>query len=167
MIAVGKYGPSPVNVVERILHKTVYDHGCWLFTGAKSQKGYGVVSRPPTIDGAKQSILAHRIIFEDEHGPIADGLELDHLCRNTMCCNPLHLEAVTHLENMARSSTSAARKRRAALQTHCKHGHELSGANLGINSAGNRYCRYCHKESMKAVNARTAVARRKNARTAS
>ena len=35
-------------------------------------------------------------------GPIPDGREIDHLCRNHRCVNPDHLEPVTHLENMRR-----------------------------------------------------------------
>lgn len=35
-------------------------------------------------------------------GPIPEGLTIDHLCRNTMCVNPDHLEPVTHRENLMR-----------------------------------------------------------------
>jgi len=45
---------------------------------------------------------AHRIVYEDAEGVIPDGLELDHLCRNRKCCNPNHLDPVTHQENSRR-----------------------------------------------------------------
>lgn len=47
--------------------------------------------------------FAHIYEWEKVNGPTPDGLELDHLCRNPSCCNPAHLEAVTHAENMRRA----------------------------------------------------------------
>lgn len=52
-------------------------------------------------------------------GPVPEGLELDHLCRNRRCYNPHHLEPVTHAVNCQRAapfryprrSTSATRPR--------------------------------------------------------
>jgi hypothetical protein len=34
---------------------------------------------------------------------------IDHLCRETLCCNPEHLEAVTNRENTLRGKVSALR----------------------------------------------------------
>lgn len=45
--------------------------------------------------------LAHRQAWIDEHGPIADGLEVMHLCNNKACINVEHLRLGTHAENMA------------------------------------------------------------------
>lgn len=62
--------------------------------------------------------MAHRWYYEQEHGPIQNGLELDHLCHNRdancpgnecihrRCVNPLHLEAVAHPENVRRGRAS-------------------------------------------------------------
>jgi len=41
-------------------------------------------------------------MYEYFKGPVPDGLELDHLCRVRSCCNPDHLEPVTHKENIRR-----------------------------------------------------------------
>jgi hypothetical protein len=49
-------------------------------------------------------ILAHRAYYEFIHGKVPEGMELDHLCNNRSCCNVGHLKAVTHTENMRRSS---------------------------------------------------------------
>jgi hypothetical protein len=46
--------------------------------------------------------LAHRYVYETHKEAIPNGLELDHLCRNTLCVNPNHLEPVTHAENCRR-----------------------------------------------------------------
>jgi hypothetical protein len=50
-------------------------------------------------------------------GYIPTGKELDHLCRQPSCVNPLHLEAVTHTENMQRGAYS--------MKKVCKRGHPL------------------------------------------
>lgn len=55
--------------------------------------------------GGKQ-VLAHRAMYEQEVGPIPDGLVIDHLCRVTICMNPAHLEAVTPAVNTQRGLTA-------------------------------------------------------------
>lgn len=36
------------------------------------------------------------------HGPVPAGMELDHMCHDRGCVNPLHLDLVTHQENCKR-----------------------------------------------------------------
>lgn len=70
---------------------------CWLWTGAP-HLGYGRFSR-----GRSGATYAHRVAYELLVGPIPDGLTLDHLCWNTLCVNPDHLEPVTRAENTRRA----------------------------------------------------------------
>lgn len=58
----------------------------------------------------------HEITYEAFIGPIPDGHELDHVeCQQTMCCNPWHVEPVTHQINMSRAVyTPEERTRRSA-----------------------------------------------------
>jgi hypothetical protein len=75
--------------------------GCWEFGEERNRDahGYGRFYIPQF----QQSVFAHRYIFEWVSGPVPNGLEIDHLCDNKFCCNPEHLEAVTHAVNMARA----------------------------------------------------------------
>ena len=68
--------------------------GCWVWQ--RSGGRYGRLM----VDGV--GVQAHRHFFEQAKGPIPDGLQLDHLCRNTFCVNPEHLEPVSGAENSRR-----------------------------------------------------------------
>lgn len=72
------------------------DTGCWLWSGEVNRNGYGRV----WVSGKR--VMAHRAIYEAIIGGIPAGMVLDHLCRNRLCCNPLHLEPVTVRENTHR-----------------------------------------------------------------
>jgi len=65
------------------------------------------------------------------------GKEIDPLCRNRACVNPLHLETVTHLENIRRG--------KRAMQIHCLRGHRFDANNLYMTPAGHRQCRACKR----------------------
>jgi HNH endonuclease len=79
---------------------------CWIWTKSGSKRGYGSF-RP---GGERRKVPAHRWSYEAANGPIPEGLELDHLCRNHPCVRPSHLEAVTHRVNMQRGKMGAPKK---------------------------------------------------------
>lgn len=82
---------------------------------------------------------AHIRAFNLYRGTVPEGLELDHLCRVTICVNPDHLEPVTHRVNVLRgASVQAAYARR----TQCPLGHALDGANLILDWSEGRKSRY-------------------------
>jgi hypothetical protein len=97
--------------------------GCWLWTAGKNRDGYG------KFRVGTRHVLAHRFAYRILRGPIPDGLQLDHVCRNHACVNPDpdHLEPVVQRVNLLRGDGWAAQNAR---KTHCIRGHELSGANL-------------------------------------
>src|SRR6266567_487358 len=101
-----------------VISDTSYWH-CWEWTRPDIH-GYGIFY----IE--KKKILAHRWMYTHMYGPIPEGLFLDHLCRNTCCVNPEHLEPVTSRENTLRGITIAATNAR---KTHCLHGHAFTHDN--------------------------------------
>lgn len=85
---------------ESVYRKGRSDTECWPWLRG-TRDGYGMAR----FDGKQQS--AHRVAYQLTHGPIPDGLVVDHVaargCRMRACCNPAHLEAVTHRENARRA----------------------------------------------------------------
>jgi len=78
---------------ERFWLKVDKSGECWEWTAYKKPDGYGMFT------AYSGTALAHRISYEMEHGPIADGLEIDHKCHNRACVKPAHLRATTHKKN--------------------------------------------------------------------
>lgn len=80
--------------------------GCWLWIGKAKRRRGGAKDGAMTfrLPGRINPVnrAAHRVAYEEFRGPIPEGLEIDHRCRNPMCINPEHLEAVTPQENKAR-----------------------------------------------------------------
>lgn len=98
--------------------------GCWVWQRL-GVNGYGRL----TLDGVTQP--AHRYTYEALNGPVPEGLELDHLCRNKACVNPFHLEAVPHAENLRRAAKldwETVREIRASSESH-----GAAGRRLGID----------------------------------
>lgn len=115
--------------------------GCWLWTGATINTGYG------KLQWGGKLRLTHKIAYGVAIGDVPIGLELDHLCSNTLCCNPSHLEAVTHAENIRRGRTPNATRARHAARTHCLRGHEFTVENTMRVSwrPATRVCRECSR----------------------
>ncbi len=93
-----------------------------------------------------RNVLGHRWSYNRFKGPIPEGMELDHLCRNRLCVNPNHLEPVTSRENTLRGETIPAR---LITVTHCPEGHEYTKDNT-YTYKNMRHCRECGKQRCKA-----------------
>ena len=144
----------PLERLERHIERA--GSGCWIWTGA-SWKGYGITSTGYKADGNQRQVMAHRLMYELLIGPIAPGLDLDHLCRNPPCVNPAHLEPVTRRENLLRGIGITATN---AAKTHCVNGHPFDEANTYICSNGTRKCRECSRRISRRAQAARSLTER-------
>lgn len=125
---------------ERLLSRVDQSGGpnaCWPWLGSMHLNGYAQVTTPEHA-----SYLGHRAMYELLIGPIPEGLDLDHLCRNRACVNPTHLEPVTRQVNLLRGIGIPAQQ---VKKTHCPAGHPYDAENTAMD-AGHRLCRTCGRE---------------------
>ncbi|WP_445396482.1 HNH endonuclease signature motif containing protein [Streptomyces sp. LE64] len=99
-------------------------------------------------DGTR-TVRAHSYAYEQAHGPIPTGLEIDHLCRRRDCVNPAHMQAVDHRTNTLRSGGPSAINAR---KTHCAHGHPFTPDNTRTTE-GYRRCLTCTRAQARAYRA--------------
>lgn len=126
---------------------------CWLWTGAKTNGGYGFLSRGGRGAG---NVLAHRWSYETHVGPIPYDLQIDHRCRTRACVNPAHLQAVDARTNLLRAPATVTSINSA--KTHCNNGHPLSGDNLAIER-GSRVCVTCRRARRQRADAKRSGTR--------
>ena len=103
--------------------------GCHVWTG-RLHEGYGYVRFK------RHKRFLHRILWEHTHGPIPEGLQIDHLCKNTACCNIEHLTVATPRVNTLASNCPAAINARKDQCSKC-------GGEFSRNKRGRRYCPPC------------------------
>lgn len=72
--------------------------GCWEWTGAKNEAGYGYIRVGDRVR------RAHCVIYETLVGPIPDGYEIAHSCWNRACVRLAHLEPLPPTEHRARDA---------------------------------------------------------------
>jgi hypothetical protein len=119
-------------------------HGpCWVWTRPLDSNGYS-----HGIGRERGHVFSYRLTY----GPIPEGMEIDHLCRNHACVRPDHLEAVPPRINNLRGMSVAAINAR---KTHCIHGHPFNERNTYIRKDGGaRQCRQCALDRYHARKAR-------------
>ena len=121
----------------RIKRLITLENECWVWKGPQTPNGYGKHKVGP----GKRERVIHRILWEHHKDqPIPEGLELDHLCRNRLCCNPDHFEAVTGSVNTFRQDHANRAK------THCPKGHEYTEETTRKTPDGKRVCKICDRD---------------------
>lgn len=125
--------PAP----ERFARQVVHGVGCWLWSGERDRRGYGVFYAP-------KRTKAHRYAYEQASGPIPDGLVICHRCDTPACVRPDHLFAATQSENMK----DCSRKGRLGGPVHpaaqCVAGHPKTPENVWARPGKGRKCKLCH-----------------------
>lgn len=106
----------------------------WLGSTTGGEYEYGVKHNTTPLAGGSR--LVHRQTYALAHG-VNDFAHIDHVCGNTLCCNPDHLEAVGQAENNRRS---------AEVRTDvCSRGHVIS-EDYDIKPDGHRRCARCRRQ---------------------
>ncbi len=120
---------------------------CWIWTGAKIGRNmeYGQFAK---IRGTKKTTLAHRRIYELFYRKkLPKKLTIDHVCKNTICVNPLHMKPMSLVDNVLLGNGPMAINKR---KTHCIYGHKFTKENTkkyphkGQKNMG-RSCLACRK----------------------
>lgn len=117
---------------------------CWEFRRNRNRRGYGRLTLPD-----QTKILAHRLSWELNVGPIPAGLYVCHHCDNPPCVNPDHLFLGTCADNAADMAAKGRGSNQHKAKTHCKHGHEFTPDNTYVEKGGGRHCRTCLRERMR------------------
>ena len=125
--------------LDRFWSKVKKTDYCGKWTASKDSRGYG------RFRFNKKMIKAYRFSYELFNKPIQKDLQIDHLCRNTSCVNPDHLEVVTQKENMKRGIAWDYQRNK----TCCPKGHEYSKENTYLSPNGKRNCIECRKMAKK------------------
>jgi hypothetical protein len=133
-----------LNLAQRVRAHIGTD-GCWTWPGRLDKNGYAAAN--VGNNGRVTRVRVHRFAYELLTGPIPDGKQIDHLCRNKACFNPAHLDVVTPRENVMRSDNACARNAR---KTHCQRGHPYTPDNTYIvtlrTGSRERLCKACCAE---------------------
>lgn len=127
----------------RVLTNTKIDkNNCWNYQGSHNNKGNGYCQ----FSIKNKPIYVHRFMYEYYYGELNPSLVIDHLCKNSRCVNPLHLEQVTQKQNCNRGSVGS----NMSQITHCPQGHEYTKENTYYYTSKkgliSRQCRTCGRE---------------------
>jgi hypothetical protein len=132
-----------VKTIKNFFSRVQITSSCWIWRGTMSPGGY---PRFSSLIHSK-TMLAHRFSYETFVGELKEGMQIDHLCKNTRCVNPVHLDQVTPRENTLRSNGITAQYSR---QTSCISGHPYNNIDtLYLRSGRIRRCRICDREAAK------------------
>jgi hypothetical protein len=101
---------TKITADDYLVEDSGYISPCFIWKGRKG----GRHNKYAMVRLRGQEVYVHRAMYEQEVGPIPDGMQIDHLCRVPRCIRPEHLEPVTHTENQRRKPAIKMTIERAA-----------------------------------------------------
>ena len=108
------------------------ENGCWIWTRARTQRGYGQLWWRGQV--RKATHLALEMIGVE----VPKGMDACHSCDNPPCVNPAHLFVGTRKRNMQDAQAKGRLFKWGGL---CHAGHQMV-----TSSTGRRRCPVCTKE---------------------
>lgn len=114
---------------------------CHVWQGPLDKDGYG------TFFLRRKGRRAHRVGYFSMHGPVPQGMIINHTCRNPSCVNPQHLQAVSIVDNTMKDSASMGYIN--SQKTHCPQGHPYDR-----KYGKQRYCSVCQAAKTKRLRAK-------------
>lgn len=112
-----KYKRAPPEVrIWRYVSRSPHPRGCWLWTGAVKDGGYGCFTMK--VDGRKRGISAHTAMHLLFRGPVPPGHDVCHACDNPACVNPDHIFTGTRAQNVRDMIRKGRAPRRPAGARH-------------------------------------------------
>ena len=93
-------------IIGRLMARVELDRHtqCWNWQGPTSGDGRGGDYGRMSL--GSQTVATHIVSYTHFYGYIPGKKQVDHKCHNRLCCNPVHLELVTHRENQKRRANS-------------------------------------------------------------
>lgn len=128
---------DPAGVLDRLTCNSIETPGplatpCWVWAKGCCNKGYGhfyVYDPEATGAGGRKGksveVRAHIASWALANGPVPADMTLDHLCVNTKCIRPSHLELVSRPENSRRQAVRRKHTRRTTTVTFPSRGAEF------------------------------------------
>lgn len=98
-------------IEENFKKKITFTESCWLWTGYKTEEGYG------QIKFRTKRLVAHRVSYELYVGPIPDGMCVLHECDVHACVNPDHLFLGTQVDKVYSTVAKEKHVRGEAINT--------------------------------------------------
>ena len=89
--------------------------------------------REPNYEGKGRAplVMYHRYVWEQQHGAIPEGYEIDHMCHNRACCNIDHLQCIPGVEHTIKHNKTRYADRQEAAKGYWLSHPDITGIALG------------------------------------